>query len=485
MKLENTHVNIGDRLAGELPGVEVIAAPAVLVVGGGPAGVAAAVAAAEMGADCLLVEASGRLGGMMTSGNAGLTNAIFHHKHQGAQREIVAMLAEEPERVQIVGGLPKRIMDRALEAGIAVGTHGTEASYVFTSPVEFNWLLMDLCEETGVEVLFHAFCVDSLVCGNAIRGVIIESKEGRKAIAADLVIDATGDGDVAARAGAPFVLGIGPEDKAYQAAPEHAGKMGAMGVMYRIGNVDIDRALAWMAENDGHFYAQGLAKYTLREAREFFDRGEMVTFMAKGETYSLQVYNSPHAGVVTLCCPCYPGNGLKLADLTRAEFAMRDRIREQLEDIRKIPGFDRCVVLDVPEIGVRETRHIRGEYLLTVDDMLERRKFPDSIGRGSHTIDTDHVPREIRDREIGDDWAFQIPYRCLVPLRVENLLVAGRCASFSHEAFGATRTTVQCMIMGEAAGVAAALCARTGKTPRTLPPDSLTAELTRRGASLN
>ncbi len=484
MDIGNLSLQTGDRFPAAPSEIEAIATPEVLVVGGGPAGVAAALAAAETGADCLLLEASGRLGGMMTRGNAGLTNSIFHHKDPEAQRAITAALAAAPDAVRIVGGLPKRIMDRALGEGIAVGAHRTEGSYVFTAPAEFNWMLMDLCEENRVKVLLHAFCIDALCDGKRIRGAVIQGKQGAQAVVARRVIDASGDGDVAARAGAPFVVGIGPGDKAFEAAPEHAGKMGALGVMYRIGNVNLGKALAWMAENPGHFAPQGLAKYSLQDARAFLERGEMVTFMARGERFSLQVYNSPQSGVVTLCCPCFSGNGLKLTDLTRAEFAMRDRIREQLADVRRIPGFERCILLDVPEIGVRETRHIRGEHLLTVDDLLERRKFPDSIGRGSHTIDTDHVPREILERDLGDDWAFQIPYRCLVPLEVENLLVAGRCASFSHEAFGAARTTVQCMIMGEAAGVAAALSLRAQTTPRRLPYKMLAAELRRRGVRL-
>jgi len=459
---------------------EVIAKVDVLIVGGGSAGVTAAIAASEEGAKTLLLESSGRLGGMMTSGNAGLTNSIFHHKKQSEQHKIVEKLEDTPKQVQIVGGLPKKIMHELMDKKYAVGTHGTAGSYVFTSPVEFNWLLMDMMEEAGVQMIFHAFAVDTVMKNDSISGIIIESKEGRQAILADMVIDASGDGDVAARAGADFTIGVGSEDKAYIDNPKHAGKMDDLGVMYRLGNINIKKALDYMDDHREHFLIQILAKYSFAEVKKRFIQNEMICFSVKGKEIELQVYNSPQSGVVTLCCPSMKGNGLKLSDLSNAEIEMKNVIRKQLDDVRMIPGFDQCILIDVPEIGVRETRHITGEYLLTVDDIQNSTQFEDSIGRGSHTIDTNHISESIKDKDIGDNWSFQIPYRCLVPKKIENLLVAGKCASFSHEAFGAARTTVQCMIMGEAAGVAAAMCIKNRKTPRTLSNKSLTTELVRR-----
>ncbi len=480
MNITNIQVNLDSVLHNKVD-VKIIAQTDVLVVGGGSAGVTAAIAAAEEGASTLLLESSGRLGGMMTSGNAGLTNSIFHHKKQAEQRKIVAKLKNSSGDVQIVGGLPIKIMHELMKKDYAVGTHGTAGSYVFTSPVEFNWLLMDMLEERGVKMIFHAFAVDAIMDKEKICGVVIESKEGRKAILAEVVIDASGDGDIAAQAGAEFVVGVGVQDKAYLENPDHIGKMGGMGVMYRVGNVDMAKALDYMEIHREHFIPQPLAKYSFNDIRDKFIQGEMICFSVKGKEIVLQVYNSPHPGVVTLCCPSVAGSGLKLADLTMAEIEMKNIIRKQLADVRLIPGFDRCILIDVPEIGVRETRHIMGEYLLTVDDIQEKRAFEDSIGRGSHTIDTSHVPEKIKDKDIGDNWSFQIPYRCLVPKKIDNLLVAGRCASFSHETFGAARTTVQCMIMGEASGVAAAMCVKQKMIPRALPHKQLISHLEARG----
>ncbi len=456
----------------------------VLVVGGGPAGAAAAVAAARAGADTLLVERTGALGGMMTTGNAGLTNFIVHQKSQAVQREIVASLATNPAAAQIVGGLPMEIAERLLNAGAAVGSEGTAGSYVFTASEEFKWLLLDMMDEAGVRLMLHSLAVDARVEDGRVRGVVFENKEGRQAVAAEVVIDATGDGDVAARAGCPFVLGVGPNDAAAKADPSTIGSMSGMGVMYRVANVDLEKTFEHLMQSPDQYQVQALALYSLREAYERFRKGEMVTFVARGRSIGLQIYNSPLPGVVTLCCPSFNGNGLSCADLTQGERVMRDIIRKQLDDIRCLPGFERCILIDCPDICVRETRHILGEYVLNVEDVLAGRDFPDSIGRGAHTVDAGAAPAEVKRREVPSDWCFHIPYRCLVPQRVEHLLVAGRCASYTHEAFGCARPTVQCMVTGEAAGTAAALCVQENASPRELDVALLRRKLAEQGVLL-
>jgi len=456
----------------------------VLVVGGGPSGAVAALAAARAGASTLLVERSGSLGGMMTVGNAGLTNYIVHQKRQSVQREIVARLRTNPEAVQTVGGLPMEITRRLLDEGAAVGTEGTAGSYVFTSPPRFKWLLLDMMQEAGVRLMLHSLAVDTMVENDRVRGVIFETVEGRQAVLAGTTVDATGNGSIAAWAGCPFALGISAEDATGKANPASVGTMSHMGVMYRMGNVDLARCLEFVASQPEHFGIQGLALYSLRDVRERFAKGEMVTFIAKGKEIGLQVYNSPDPGVVTLCCPCYSGNGLQTADLTEGEFQMRDIIRRQIEDIRLLPGFEDCFLLDCPDVCVRETRHILGEYVLNVEDVLAGRDFDDAIGRGAHTVDAHGVPKEIRQKEVPPDWCFHIPYRCLVPKGVEQLLVAGRCASYTHEAFGCARPTVQCMVTGQAAGLAAAMCREPDVTPRNLNVSALRATLAAQGVLL-
>lgn len=464
--------------------VEVVDTVDVLVVGGGAAGVTAALASARAGARTLLAERSGTLGGMMTTGNAGLTNYIVHQKRQAVQREIVAQLATDPAAVQIVGGLPMEITRRLLDAGAAVGTESTAASYVFTSPARFKWLLLDLMQEAGVRLMLHSVAVDAICADGAACGAVFENKEGRQAVLARNVVDATGDGDIAAWAGCAFSYGITAGDATGKANPGSIGTANAMGVMYRVGNVDLARCVEYVTEHPEHFGTQGLALYGPADVRERFARGEMVTFIAKGKTTGLQVYNSPDPGVVTLCCPLYMGNGLCPAALTEGEFRMRDIIRTQLADIRLVPGFEEAFLLDCPDVCVRESRHILGEYVLGVEDVLAGRDFDDSIGRGAHTVDAHGVPKEIRQRELPRNWCFHIPYRCLVPRDVENLLVAGRCASYTHEGFGCARPTVQCMVTGEAAGVAAAMACARGVTPRELDVAALRETLTAQGVLL-
>jgi len=456
----------------------------VLVVGGGSAGVTAAIAAARAGADTMLAELSGSLGGMMTTGNAGLTNFIVHQKSQSVQREIVAELGRNPSAVQIVGGLPMEITRRLLDSRAAVGTEGTAGSYVFTSPEEFKWLLLDMMEEANVRLMFRSLAVEAVVDDGCLRGVVFENKEGRQVVLARNTIDTTGDGDVAAKAGCPFVLGVGPDDLAARVDKANIGTMSGMGVMYRVGNVDLKMAFEYLKTHRDRFGVQALALYSFDDAYDRFVKGEMVTFGARGKEIGLQVYNSPDTGVVTLCCPSYSGNGLLCADLTQGESEMRNIIRKQLEDIRQLPGFEQCFLIDCPDICARETRHIQGEYVLALDDVLAGRDFEDSIGRGAHTVDTHGVPKALQAKEVPRDWCFHIPYRCLVPQGVENLLVAGRCASYTHEAFGCARVTVQCMVTGEAAGVAAAMCSAKGTSPRELNAQALRTILLAQGVLL-
>jgi len=456
----------------------------VLMVGGGSAGVTAAIAAARAGADTMLAERSGSLGGMMTTGNAGLTNFIVHQKNQSVQREIVAELGRNPAAVQIVGGLPMEITRRLLDSGAAVGTEGTAGSYVFTSAEEFGWLLLDMMEEAGVRLMLHSLAVDIVKEDGRTRGVVFENKEGRQVVLAKNTIDATGDGDLAAKAGCPFVLGVGPDDLSAQHDPASIGTMSHMGVMYRVANVDLRRTFEYLKDNRDQFSVQALALYSLDDAYERFLKGEMMTMVAKGDEAPLQIYNSPLPGVATLCCPCYGGSGLLCADLTRGEIEMKNTIRRQIEDIRKLPGFEDSFLMDCPDICVRETRRIQGEYVLNLEDVLAGRDFEDSIGRGAHTVDAHAVPKELKAKEVPRDWCFHIPYRCLVPKGVENLLVAGRSASCTHEAFGCARTTVQCMVMGEAAGVAAAMCGAEGTSPRRLDPRALRDRLSAQGVLL-
>lgn len=456
----------------------------VIVVGGGTAGVVAAIAAARQGADTLLVERRGFLGGMMTVGNAGLTDYIVFDRNLDEHRKIVGELATDPAGVHVVGGIPMEITRRLLAAGHALGTSGQPGVYVFTDQQEFKRLLLTMMEEAGVRLLLHSLFVDVVMEGDSVAGVVVENKSGRQVLLGEVVVDASGDGDVAAKAGAPYVVGVGPDDLGAKAGVP-LGSMGGMGVMFRVGNVDLERLFQFLFANPQYFQMQRLAQMTLDEAYAAFRRGEMTCFAIKNIGYTVQVYNTPLPGVLILCCPSYIGSGLSADDLTQGELVVLKETWARVDAMRaQLPGCEAMKILDVPEIQVRETRHIQGEYVLTIEDIHLTRYFPDAIGRGSHVIDTSPVPEALKNFVLPPRWQFSIPYRCLVPRGVGNLLLAGRCISATHEASGCTRVTVQCMVTGEAAGVAAALCARQGCAPRDVDVTQLRRILADQGVIL-
>lgn len=457
----------------------------VIVAGGGTAGVVAAIAAARTGARTLLIERRNMLGGMMTGGNAGLTTYTVYDKRQGSFREIVAQLATDPAAVQIVGGIPREITQRLIAAGDAVGTSGTGGAYVFTAQEAFKRLLLQMLEEAGARLLLHALVVDVMRDGDALSAVVVETKSGRQVYPATTFVDATGDGDLAARAGVPYTVGVAAEDHCALSGTSAPGSMGAMGVMFRMANVDMEALFAYLRAHPEAFQVQRVALQSLEEAAANHARGEMACFVIRGERFSHQVYNSPIPGVVTLCCPCYAGSGLDVDALTAGEIALMHEVHERAQWLRQTtPGFANAFLLDMPEIGVRETRHIEGEYKLRIEDLLARTAFPDSIGRGSHPIDIGPLPEALRNVATVDNWSFEIPYRALLAKGVANLLLAGRCISATHEAFGCTRTTVQCMITGQAAGTAAALAACAGVSPKALDVSALRARLAADGVVL-
>jgi len=456
----------------------------VVVAGGGTAGCLAAVSAARQGASVILLERYGTLGGMITSGNAGLTMFMVFSGAEAQHVEDQRALGEHPDEVQIVGGITKAIADRIIQTGVGIGNSGQAGRYVFTSSEDLKHLLFRMMREAGVRLRLHSWVVDVLKDGDTLAGVVAESKSGRQAILGKQIVDATGDGDVAARAGVPFHVGVTSDDLCAKEGAK-LGEMHPMGVMFRVGNVDLHRCFDWLLEHPDRFAKQPFARFSLEEARDRFKKGEMATFNILTDTVPgrFQVYNLPIEGAVTLCCPSTAGDGTEVEDLTRAEALLSDTVHRWLENIRHVPGFEKGALLDCPTIGVRETRHILGDYVLDIEDIFSQVDFPDSIGRGSHPIDTRPRPSWLDDPETSypPRWFFHIPFRCLLAKGTGNLLVAGRCISATHEAAGCIRPTVQCMITGEAAGAAAALCVRRHQALRELPTDVLRAALEAQG----
>lgn len=457
----------------ELPGVDII------VAGGGTAGAVAAIAAARGGADVMLIERYGYLGGMVTAGNCGLTMYTKYSGDAAEHAKDEKSLIENPEAVQIAGGIPAEITRRLLETGAGLGNSGTFGSYVFTSSEDFKRLLFQMMKESKVKLRLHSLVVDVIRKDETIQGVVLESKSGRQFVPARQFIDTTGDGDVAARAGVPYTIGVTEDDICAKSAK--IGEMQPAGVMFKVGNVDLNKTFTWLEKNPGRFKEQSFSRFSLETAKRNFENCETATMCVSHGTPDdwFQIYNLPAKGVFTLCCPLIKNiDGCDVEDLTRAEIVMADMVKRWTDRIRAtIPGFEGMFLLDCPQMGIRETRHIQGEYVLNLMDIYERKEFEDCIGLGSHPIDTQPRPEWLNDPETSypPRWCFQIPYRCLVAKGAGNLLMAGRCVSATHEAFGCIRPSVQCMITGEAAGTAAALCINNG-----VPPNKLDIKLLRK-----
>ena len=470
----DTHISLKNRFLTQQVEVEILPEVDVIVAGGGTAGVVAAVSAARSGANVMIIERYGYLGGMITAGNAGLT---MYTKYSGNSEEHAKdekTLETAPEKIQIAGGIPKEITERLLASGIGKGNSGTFGSYVFTSSEDFKRLLFQMMKESKVKLRLHSLVVDIIQEGNSIKGVIVESKSGRQFVPAKQFIDATGDGDVAAKSGVPFTVGVTKNDICTKEAK--IGEMQTVGVMFKVGNVNLHRTLEWLEKKPERFKEHPFARFSFETVKNNFENGDTATMCINNENANpvtwFQIYNLPTDGVVTLCCPQIKNmDGCNVEDLTRAEIIMADMVQRWMKRISStIPGFEDIFLLDCPQIGVRETRHIQGEYILNLMDIYEQRDFEDSIGLGSHPIDTRPRPEWLDDPETAypPRWCFKIPFRSLVAKNKTNLLIAGRCISATHEAFGCIRPTVQCMVTGEAAGTAAALCVKRNVTPKTL-----------------
>ena len=411
----------------ELP---VVAEPEVLVVGGGPAGYVAAVAAARNGATTLLVERYGYLGGMATG-----TQVIYIDLMADAEKQVIFGLPQEViERSMVLGGVTWR--EDTLNPNIDAEIH--------------KFVANELVEEAGVQLLFHTWAVKALVDAGTVQGVVVENKAGRQAILAQQVIDATGDGDIAASAGAAYTTGLLP-----------------ITIMNRVGGVDLER----------------VARFR-RESPEVYDRllkqlYRMEVLIPPAVTRQWRIGSgwrpTGRADVIYCHWASFIGrDALRAEDLTYCEVEGRKKIMAVLDFFQKnVPGFETAYLLDVcPQIGTRRSRLITGEYTLTIDDLNAQHRFRDNIA-------TCPVSGTTTD-------AYQIPYRCLVPQGLEHLLVVGRCISTDAETQVITREIGPCMATGQAAGSAMALAVKHRHAPRRFIEDPMPLQdlLVQQGANL-
>jgi hypothetical protein len=398
----------------------------VVVVGGGPAGIAASVVAARHGAKTLLVERYGFLGGMGTAG--GVTNlAGLFGRRDGETVQLVHGIVDELlERIDALGGLNQP--QDGMGGKIRVRSYDVPA---------YKCAADSLLVASGVGLLFHAYVAAVVKTGDAIDAIIAETKSGRVAIRGRVFIDASGDADVAAFAGVPFEVGDGRGSGLFPTT------------MFRVGNVDPERALpvvgTFQAIND-----------LMREAasRYRFPRDGAVLRPQKNPSEwranVTQIRNADGRAM----------NALNARELSAGEIEGRRQVVEYMRFLRaEVPGFERATIVEIaPQVGIRESRRVVGDYVLTGEDILGSARFDDAIGVNAWPMEL-HLDGRI-------EWRFptsetrgynDLPVRMLFARNVSNLLVAGRCASMTHEGQSAARASGACFVMGQAAGTIAAL----------------------------
>ncbi len=448
---------------------QVAAETDVLVVGGGPAGLGAAIGAADAGARVVLAERYGFLGGNATA--ALVMPLMSFHTYQpasGKGKRLRLLPEDQGPGDPVVGGVLQHLLNRLVQAGAATKPSEATGYVVPFDPEIFKLVALEMLDAAGVELLLHALASGTINDG-PLQGVVFETKSGPLVIRARVVIDCTGDGDVAAQAGAPFELGR-VED----------GLMQPMTLMFRMVEFNRSRFAAYVREHPDQWHGvHGLWDLVQRAtaAGELELPREDVLFFATPHPREVSVNSTRVTGV----------SGIDAWDLTYAEWLSHRQMRQVASFLRRyVPGFEKSYLAQSGvNIGVRETRRILGEYQLTAEDVLQARKFDDGIARAAYPLDI-HNPlgsgTVLKRLPVGE--SYDIPLRCLVPRGVDGLLVAGRCISGTHAAHSSYRVMPVAMATGQAAGVCAALAARGAIAPRALPAGEVQQELRRQGASL-
>lgn len=441
----------------------------VLVVGGGPAGIGAALGAVRAGARVVLVERYGFLGGNATAALV-MPLMSFHTQRPVFEKLGVTNLlpGDHGPGHPVIAGVLKELLERLVRDGGAVSPSLDTGYVVPFDPEVFKWVALDLLDRAGVQMLFHAFA-SGVLDNDGLEGVVFETKSGPLVIKAKTIVDCTGDGDIAALAGADCEIGR-----------ELDGLVQPMTLMFRVADFEQAAFQAYVKQHPDQWRGvhglwdlvrQATADGELELARED------VLFFATPHPRELSVNSTRVTRVL----------GTDVWDWSRAEWESRRQLHQLQRFLRKyVPGFEASyAVQSGVHAGVRETRRIVGRYRLTAQDLLSARKFSDVIARGSYPVDI-HNPagKGTVLKRMPADEAYDIPLRALVPERVERLLVAGRCISGTHEAHSSYRVMPIAMATGQAAGVCAALASRAGITPGHVAATEVQQELVRQGADL-
>ena len=443
----------------------------VVVVGGGPAGMCAAIAAAREGVRVILIEQGGFCGGMATRGLVGPFMTCYDAKGE----------------TMIIRGLFEEIVNRMVERGFAIHPSEVRSGTAFTSwiiighehvtpyePEGLKVVMDEMLTEAGVKVLYHTDFLRPVLVGETITGVLVSSKRGMEIIGGKVVVDCTGDGDVATRCGVPYEMGN-----------EELNLMQPASMFFQISNVDPDAVEADIQANIHNFYRKDGVNYRsfhwrVTEARENGDWDL--------KRVSIGLFRMPKPD--EWCVNTSRIMGVDSTDnesLSNAEIVGRQQAQHILHFLQKyVPGCENARIKSTASyIGIRESRHIQGDYRLTADDLLDSKVPEDSILLAANSVDVHgrFGPTSNEYVPIKGDY-YGIPYRSLLPRGVEQLLIAGRCVSADSTAAGAIRVMPPCMGMGQAAGTAAAMAVKGNTTVRKVDPQNLRKVLKEKGAYL-
>jgi len=417
----------------------------VLIVGGGPAGSVAAIASARAGARTVLLERQGFLGGNITAGGIDTIYGFFTP-------------GENP--VKVVGGIPDEIIDRlkALDACYErPNTYGSGIGITFSTEY-LKLVLEEMTNEAGALIVYHAFAPDVYFKDGILAGVVVATKQGLQRVAGKFFVDATGDADVVARAGG-----------SYEKAGEE-GPIQSLTTVLFMANVDTERAKTFGK------------KAMWAEMEEAQRGGEYNLPRVEGSFHP-----TPSPGMIE-------ANMTRIADVdatdiiavSKAETEGRRQVQEYVRFLKdRIPGFESAFLVKTGcHIGVRETRRIIGEYVLQKEDVLEGKRFEDAIARCGMPIEDHHAGADTRWIYVKDFGYYEIPYRCLIPKDLDNILVAGRCLSATHDAHASARSAGPAMAMGQTAGLAAAMAVAEAKSGREIIIHDLQEKLRQSGAPI-
>lgn len=417
----------------------------VLVIGAGPAGFSAAINSARQGAATMLIDQAGDVGGVATTG---MMSHWTGNTKGGFYEEILDKSSDFPNNAELSD------------------IYGNHRQIINTE--KLKTVMLNMLMEAGVNLQLYTFASDAILENECIKGVVIESKSGREAILAKIVIDASGDGDIAAKAGAPYNIGR-----------EADGKMQPMTIMFKVAGVNFETAV-------------------------FPDSFESNIEIPKGFIQTLGKENIPHPaghvllyqstldGIVTCnMTNCIEVDGTKAEDLTKATYVCRNQIDIIVKFLREyVPGYENCFLLTSASIiGVRETRHFIGEYTLTEEDILNARTFENWVVANAHfNFDIHNVSGSGLDKSgvqhhFNQQKGYTIPYGCFIPKNIDNLFLAGRNISGTHKAHSNYRVMPICVNMGQAVGIAAALCVHNNVLPRNLEVKKIQKILTAQGVT--